>query len=113
MEVISKHAPKLYRRLHREALAALKDAKRFYAVHCDASRIAPLDSVPDQALPLYLTRNDSRQLLHVTYGAILRQPELRREILSFLRENRALYEAEAEELYDRHFAALHAAADHQ
>ena len=113
VEVISKRAPNLYRRLHREALAALKDAKRFYAVHCDASRIAPLDSVPDQALPLYLTRNDSRQLLHVTYGAILRQPELRQEILSFLRENRALYEAEAEELYDRHFAALHAAADHQ
>ena len=36
----------------------------------------------------------------------LRQ-EFFRDILQFLKDNRALYEAEAEDLYDRHFAAMY------
>lgn len=60
----------------------------------------------DAQLPEYLTQNDARQLMHITYGHILSKPELRAEIFRFLSENRALYEAEAEELYQRHLNAL-------
>ena len=55
----------------------------------------------------YLLQDDSRQLLHITYGHILDIPELKRDILQFLKDNRALYEAETEDLYDRHFAAMY------
>ena len=77
-------------------------------VHCDVQKVRPLREVSDEELPEYLLHNDSRQLMHITYGYILRHEDVHQEILHFLKTNRALYEAEAEELYDRHFAALRA-----
>lgn len=107
VETISKHAPALYRRMHTAALNGVEEAKKHYVVHCDLNNVPALASVSDEKLPTYLEQNDSRQLMHITYGHILDVAELKQEILDFLKENRELYEAEAEELYDRHFAALH------
>lgn len=81
-------------------------ARRHYEVHCDLRNVPPLDTVEDAQLPEYLTQNDARQLMHITYGHILSKPELKAEIFRFLSENRALYETEAEELYRRHLNAL-------
>lgn len=106
VEVIAKHDPALYRRMHAQALASIEEARQFYVVHCDVSRVPPLESVSDADLPLYLTKNDSRQLMHITYGYILKQAELKRAILEFLDTNTAVYEAEIEDLYDRHLSAL-------
>lgn len=108
VEVISRSDPALYRRIHAEALNGIEEAKKQYVVHCDPSRVKPVESVPDADLPRFLEQDqpDSRQLLHITYGRVLGIPDLKKDILDFLKKNRALYEAEAEELYDRHFAAL-------
>lgn len=106
VETISKHAPALYRRMHLAALEGIEEAKRHYEVHCDLRNVPPLDAVEDARLPEYLTQNDSRQLMHITYGHILSKPELKADIFRFLTENRALYEAEAEELYQQHLNAL-------
>ena len=59
VEVIAKHDPALYRRMHAQALASIEEARQFYVVHCDVSRVPPLESVSDADLPLYLTKNDS------------------------------------------------------
>ena len=106
VEVIAKHDPALYRRMHAQALACIQQARQHYVVHCDVSQIQPLDSVSDADLPLYLTKNDSRQLMHITYGYILKEADLKREILEFLDTNTAVYEVEIEDLYDRHLSAL-------
>lgn len=106
VETISKNDPSLYRRMHTAALRGVEAAKRHYAVHCDLQNIPPLDSVDDIYLPNYLKQNDSRQLMHITYGHILSDPELKKAIFDFLIENRDLYESEAEELYQRHLSAL-------
>ena len=106
VETISKHAPALYRRMHQAALEGIEAAKKHYVVHCDLNNVPALESVSDEMLPAYLEQNDSRQLMHITYGHILGIPELKQDILSFLKANRALYEAEAEELYGRHMNAL-------
>lgn len=112
VETVAKTAPSLYRRIHRQALESVDQARTFYAVHCDPDSVPRLESVPDADLPLYLMQNDSRQFLHITYGYILAQPELRQAILEFLKEHRALYESEIEDLYDRHFTALQVAEKH-
>jgi len=108
VETISKHDPALYRKMHRTALQHLDDAKKFYVVHCDASRIPPLDTVSDGDLPHYLDlgNNDSRQLMHITYGFILGDPALKKEIFDFLNSHFDLYESEEEELCDRHLNLL-------
>lgn len=66
VETISKHAPALYRRMHRAALEGIGDARRHYEVHCDLRNVPPLDTVEDAQLPEYLTQNDARQLMHIT-----------------------------------------------
>lgn len=107
VETISKHDAALYRRIHAAALEGIEEAKKNYVVHCDPGKVPLPDTVEDVCLPEYLLHDDSRQLLHITYGYILHIPELKADILQFLRDNRALYEAEAQELYERHFDAMY------
>ncbi|GAB2044594.1 D-tagaturonate epimerase UxaE [Agathobaculum sp. TL06] len=102
VETISKTDPTLYRRIHRAAMKSVEQAKKYYVVHCDLTKVPPLDEMVDEALPSYLLQNDARQMLHITYGYVLSDPELKEDILLFLKKNRSLYEREAEDLYDRH-----------
>ena len=108
VETIAMHAPKLYRQMHEVALQTIDEARKFYVVHCDTSRIAPLDETSDADLPKYLElgNNDARQLMHITYGFVLERPELKKQILQFLDDHFDLFEKEAEELYDRHLLLL-------
>lgn len=106
VETIAKHAPALYRKMHLVALEGIADAKKHYEVNCDLQNILPLDVVTDAQLPDYLSQNDSRQLMHITYGYILSKPELKTEIFHFLSKSRTTYEAEVEKLYLRHLNAL-------
>ncbi len=103
---IAGHDPTLYRQMHRKALEHLAKARQFYVVHCDPSRIPPLDAVGDNGLSGYLSQNDSRQMMHITYGFILADQELRGKIYGFLEAGRELYEAKALDLYRRHLRAL-------
>lgn len=108
VETISKHAPALYRKMHEVALETIDEARKFYVVHCDTSKVRPLNETTDAQLPEYLElgNNDARQLMHITYGFILERPELKKQILCFLNDHFDLYEKEAEELYDRHLTLL-------
>ena len=71
VRVISRYAPGLYRELHAFALDNLPEAKKYYHITEDVANIACLDSVTDSELPGFLDQNDSRQVLHTTYGLIL------------------------------------------
>jgi len=71
VRVIAEKAPDLYREMHAFALENLSEARQLYHITCDLSNIAPLSDVSDEELPLYLDKNDSRQILHITYGVIL------------------------------------------
>jgi len=71
VRVIAENEPDLYREMHKYALENLSEARQLYLITCDLSNITPLSSVSDEELPLYLDENDSRQVLHITYGVIL------------------------------------------
>ena len=71
VRVIATYAPSLYRQLHTYALENLPEARKYYHISCDLSKIAALDDTPDSRLPGYLNENDARQVLHITYGLML------------------------------------------
>jgi len=71
IRVIARKAPELYRKIHRFALERFQVERRSYHVTTDLSKIPDLDSVPDEKLEDFLNANDSRQLIHITYGAVL------------------------------------------
>jgi len=71
MRVIAQNAPSLYREIHNFALTVFEDAKKFYHVTTDISKIPGLAALKDEELDKLFENNDARQLIHITYGHIL------------------------------------------
>lgn len=71
MQVVAECDPKLYREVHKFALSAFDEAKKYYHVTTDLTRIPDIDTLSDEELPGLFEQNDPRQLIHITYGLIL------------------------------------------
>jgi hypothetical protein len=75
METAARRDPALYREVHRFALSAFDEARAYYHVTTDLSRIPPVEGLSDGELPALFSNNDARQLIHITYGLILTKKE--------------------------------------
>ena len=71
MRVVAASDPSLYREIHKFAVANFDEARKFYHVSADIKRIADVDKLKDSELPELFNLDDSRQLIHITYGLIL------------------------------------------
>ena len=71
MRVAAQVDPALYREIHKYALAAFDEARKYYHVTTDLKKIPNVDKLTDKELPELFNQNDSRQLIHITYGLIL------------------------------------------
>jgi hypothetical protein len=71
VRVVAEVDPALYREVHKYALTAFAEASKYYHVTTDLSKIPAVDTVKDGDLPKLFENNDSRQLIHITYGLIL------------------------------------------
>jgi hypothetical protein len=76
VRLISQKNPRLYRRMHELALANFENDRKSYHVTTDFSRIPDLKKLADDELPELLNENNARQLMHITYGSLLK---IRRE----------------------------------
>jgi hypothetical protein len=106
VKTIAANAPALYRRMHQCALDNFNEAGKFYVVHCDPSKVAPLSSVSDGSLPAYMEQDDARQLLHIAYGFILGSEKLRQNLFETLEKYKNEYDKEIFSLMDRHLVPL-------
>ena len=89
--VIAEKNPLLYRKLHQKALMYFMEAKSFYYVSGDPAKVEDPAFRTDETLIDYLKDDNSRQLLHITYGFILNDPFLRQELYGILEENEEHY----------------------
>ena len=71
MLLVSKLEPELYREIHMFALERFNEATAYYHVTTDLNRIPDIDKLKDEELPNLFTMNDSRQLIHITFGLVL------------------------------------------
>jgi len=71
MRVVAQGDPALYREAHKYALEAFDEARKYYHVTTDLNKIPDVDKLSDKDLPGLFNQNDSRQLIHITYGLIL------------------------------------------
>jgi hypothetical protein len=71
MRLVALRNPSLYRAIYRYALSKFKQASQHHHVTPDLSQIPNLQELNDQELPRLLDQEDSRQLLHITYGYLL------------------------------------------
>ena len=98
--------PDLYRRIHKKALKHFDEAKKIYYVTADVGKIAALERVFDGELVKYLDDDNSRQLLHITYGFILKDDDLRTEIYNTLNLNEDHYIERLVSHMNRHLVQL-------
>ncbi len=71
MRLVAIYDPSLYRDIHKYALSMFSEAKKFYHVTTDLTKIPNIDTLKDGALEDLFNQNDARQLIHITYGYIL------------------------------------------
>lgn len=72
VKVVAMKVPDLYREIHRFALKNFKKDRASYNLTTDLSRIPDIDTIADDELIDLFKHNDSRQLIHITYGSILK-----------------------------------------
>jgi len=89
--VIARLNPALYRRLHQGALDSFERATAYYHVTTDLGKIPALEDLSDAELPELFANSDARQLIHITYGELLRNTELKRDFFSCLEEHIEAY----------------------
>lgn len=108
--VIANCDPLLFREIVARSLSAFAEDRETYHISADPSRIPPPDTVSDEDLHGLVSNHDSRQVLHVAYGSILRSSlgdDLRRVLVENEEEH---YEALARHMR-RHLDALEVSPD--
>lgn len=106
IQTIAQMEPSLYRSMHAAAFDYFDEATRLYHITADLSRIPALDSVSDDELPALLEQNETRQLIHISYGGLLHQGEIRERFFNSLaRHERRHYENLSAHL-GRHISTL-------
>lgn len=106
MRICAQKDPALYRKAHKFALESFRDATRFYHVTTDLSKIPDLENLPDEALPALFDMPDARQLIHITYGHILQNPELKNALYALWDREAEAYAAALERHIGHHLELL-------
>lgn len=117
MKVAAIKEPALYREIHRFALEVFEEAKKYYHVTTDLSKVPDIDGLTDGELPELFTQNDARQLIHITYGPILTaknadgSTRFRERLYTLWRKEREFYTVDIEKHVGRHLELLYGGRD--
>lgn len=112
VRVIARHKPDLYRRMHAFALEHLEEAKKYYHIGAKTENIPALEGLKDAELPDLMNKDDSRQVLHITYGLILQAKDengkslFKDELYSVLYEYEEEYAGALKKHIGRHLKGL-------
>ncbi|MBI4977702.1 MAG: hypothetical protein HZC28_09480 [Spirochaetes bacterium] len=106
MRTIAMKNPALYRSMHEKAFSYAPDALKLYHITADFKKIPPLDGMKDSDLGIYLQANESRQLLHITYGGLLNDSELRAPFFETLARFEGDHYANLSSHFEKHLASL-------
>ena len=112
VRVIADKEPVLYREMHLFALENLEEARKYYHITCDLSKIADITDVLDSSLPAYMDEDNARQVLHITYGLLLQAKNndgslrFRDRIYDTLKKHETEYMTALEKHIGRHLTEL-------
>ena len=98
--------PLFYRKMHKKAFVHFAEASKFYHITADLSRIKDIDTVSDEDLPEYMNQDEARQLLHITYGGLLNDHELREDFFHKLTDYEDVYSDLLAKHFTKHISLL-------
>lgn len=94
--------PRFFREVYQFGRTRYEEDRASYHVSASLERAASSEDVPDEELPVLLTRFDEREILHVTFGSILGEERLREHLFGLLRSHPEAYAAGLEAHFLRH-----------
>jgi hypothetical protein len=106
LRVVAERRPELYRLIHRKAFEYFPEALKKYHITADVEAIPALDNLGDAELPRLLDDPNCRQLLHISYGGLLNDTEVREPLFRTLHEEEAAYYDALERHFDKHLGLL-------
>ena len=98
--------PALYRTMHQKAFEYFPEATKLYHITADLSKIPALESTEDGELVKYFEQNESRQLIHITYGGLLHDADVRSAFFMTLACNEELHYQTVAKHIERHVRLL-------
>ena len=105
VRLISLKDPSLYREMHLQALSVFGEASKHYQVTTDISCVPQIKDLTDLELSGLLDQENARQLLHITYGFLLKS-ELRDRIFTTLIHYEEDYESLLDKYIEKHLEYL-------
>jgi len=106
LKVIAEREPVFYRKLHKFALEVYPTARKYYHVTPNLDNLTDIDSLADDRLPGIFDNPDDRRVLHISYGEILKDKQLKEDFFSILDKNIENYWTSLEEHIGRHMELL-------
>jgi hypothetical protein len=106
LEVICETEPQFFRELYAHALRTFPAARQYYHITPNMANVPPADGLDQAGLRGLLSNSDTRQVLHVTYGEMLRDAVLHDRIYSVLEGNIEAYWRSVERHIARHLDTL-------
>ncbi len=107
LRVVARHEPTLLRQVIELSRDRFETDRATYHISARLEQVAPAAELADEALErVYLDEDAGRQILHVTFGSVLTQPELRGAIVAVLDAEPATHRQVLAEHLGRHLAAL-------
>ena len=106
VEVIAQQEPDFFRKLYCYAIEVFPIAKQYYHITPNLDNLPNLDELEDEQLELVFTNPDARQVVHVTYGEILRNPDFKDQIYSTLEKHIEAYWLSLEKHIGKHLELL-------
>ena len=100
LRVIARVEPSLFREIARFSRDRYPHDRATYHVSAEVSRLPDLATLPDPRLPALLDDNNTRQILHVTFGSVL--GEFKPRLLAALRAHEEAHYAALEKHFIRH-----------
>ncbi|TFH03728.1 MAG: hypothetical protein E4H09_04745, partial [Spirochaetales bacterium] len=106
LRTVAQTEPRLYRFIHQRAFDYFPVALKSYHITADTDSIAALDTKADYELPAYLDDPNCRQLLHISYGGLLRDPEVREPYFAALHRHESSHYRNLAAHMDKHLRLL-------
>jgi hypothetical protein len=106
LRVIAQHDPVLFRSLYSRALDAFHAARTYYHVTPDLKGVPDIAKMGDGEIDRVFDNPDCRQVLHISYGEILRNPDLKERLYECLYKNIDAYWCSLERHIGRHLELL-------
>ena len=94
--------PDLFREIYDFSRGRYEEDRASYHVSASLERAVQPEYVPDEELPALLEQFDPREILHVTFGSVLKEARYRDRLLGLLRDHPEHYAAGLEKHFLRH-----------